>query len=92
MTDNRDKIEEQISSQPDGSVTDQPTGSTKEPTANRPAIKREYTPPHRVRIETERAWKIEHMYGNLHEHVRDTLNRVCWLDSSLTAASSFLPF
>ncbi|KAL1879170.1 hypothetical protein Daus18300_001749 [Diaporthe australafricana] len=71
-------------------ATKEPADATKEPAANRPAIKREYTPPQHVRIETKRAWKSERMYGNLHEHVKVTLNKVRQqqMDSELTDAAS----
>lgn len=79
---NVDKDEECASSPRDQATDDRsdkpglPTQPAGESTSGRPALKREHTPPHRVRIETTAAWEIERAYGNVHDHVTQELNRV----------------
>jgi len=55
---------------------DQPTQPVQEPPPKRPALKREFTPPHRIQIWSHRAWQIEHAYSSVHRHVTKTLNEV----------------
>lgn len=79
-----DKVEGQINSPPDQPMTDtnKPDASTQaagDSTSARPTLKREHTPPHHIRIWTARAWRIEHAYGNVHDHVTKTLNTVSHL-------------
>lgn len=84
-----DKIEERSNSPQDQPMTDQPdehgqpdkanqsTRAAEEATASRrPALKREYTPPHRIRIWNGKAWRLEHSYSNVHDHITKILNRV----------------
>ncbi|KAJ0122354.1 hypothetical protein J7T55_002867 [Diaporthe amygdali] len=67
-----DDVEKQTSHAPDGPIVKKPTQQdVDKPTTSRPAIKREYTPPHRVRIETYTAWRTENIFGNLHVHIRE---------------------
>ncbi|KAG6368603.1 hypothetical protein INS49_002816 [Diaporthe citri] len=86
--DKVDKVEERTNSphdQPMADASDKPdqpneaeqsTQAAEEPTFDRPALKREYTPPHRIRISTHEAWKLEHAYSNVHDHVTKALNRI----------------
>ncbi|KAI3390462.1 hypothetical protein diail_9574, partial [Diaporthe ilicicola] len=76
MPETRGKAVAQASRPPDESVSDQPTEAAEEPAPDRPPIKRKFTPPHRVRILTERAWRAENIYGNLHVHVTESLTRI----------------
>lgn len=55
---------------------DQPTQAAEESTPERPALKREYTPPHRIRISTNEARKLENAFSTVHDHITKTLNRV----------------
>lgn len=83
-----DRIEERSNSPQDQRMTDQPnehaqpdkvnksTQASEESTASRPALKREYTPPHRIRIWNGKAWRLEHSYSNVHDHITKILNRV----------------
>ena len=77
--DKVDKVEERTTGpqhQPTGDRPDQPTHPAEEPMSSGPAVKREHTPPHRIRIWTAEAWQAEHVYGNVHDHLTQTLNRV----------------
>lgn len=79
---NVDKVEERTNSPRDEPMPDAPdaadqsTQAAEESTASRPALKREYTPPHRIRIWNGEAWSLEHAYSKTHEHVTKILNRV----------------
>lgn len=61
---------------PDRPDHDQPTLAAVQPTSSRPAPKRQHTPPHRIKILTAKAWQVEHVYGNVHDHLTLVLNRV----------------
>lgn len=82
QADNVDNVEEQTNSPRDSPTASQPekpdksTEAVEASNSGRPALKREHTPPHRVRILTEKAWQIEHSYSNVHDHVTNQLNRV----------------
>lgn len=94
--DNVDKVEGQISSPPDHPMTDTnqpdaPTQAAGDSTSARPTLKREHTPPHHIRICNARAWRIEHAYGNVHDHVTKTLNKVTHLQPRTFDGSHSLP-
>lgn len=85
---NVDKVEERTNSPRDEPMPDAPdapdqpdkadqsTQAAEESTASRPALKREYTPPHRIRIWDGNAWSLEHAYSKTHQHVTKILNKV----------------
>lgn len=78
---NVDKVQGQINSPPDQPMTDTnkpdvPTQAAGDCTSIRPTLKREHTPPHHIRIWTAKAWEMERAYGNVHDHVTKTLNKV----------------
>lgn len=86
-TDNVDRVEERAEEpqgQPTADKPDKPAQSAQvtaeEPSSGRPALKREYTPPHRIRLLTTEARRVEHVYGNVHEHITKSLNQVRSLD------------
>lgn len=80
--DNVDKVEEQANSPQDQPMTDKPdqpdqsSQAAEQSTSGRPALKREYTPPHRIRISTNEARKLENAFSTVHDHITKTLNRV----------------
>lgn len=101
QAENVDKVDERTNSPQDQPMADAPdkpdqpnkadqsTQTSEESTSGRPPFKREYTPPHRIRISTKEAWRTEHAYSNVHDHVTQTLNRVRRLPlSALDGTSS----
>jgi hypothetical protein len=45
----------------------------------RPRLKREFTPPHRIKVWSMDAWRMERAYAKAHVHITKTLNAVCRL-------------
>lgn len=69
------------SDQPD--QLNQPAQPAAPPT--RPALKREFTPPHRIKIWSIKAWQVERRFSELFDDIRKTLNQVCRLYPSRSA-------